>query len=297
MTQFSIVITSFNQCDYVTEAIRSALDQTLPAKEIIVVDDCSSDGTPQVLDEFAGTITVIVNATNRGANESRNIAAARATGDYLVFLDGDDLFCRETLAVYHRLIANRCPDLLLSLIQFFSTTNPVRNIQPGEPIQFVEYPRLMLKDRTFNSSVSAIVVKRTAFERAGGWTSVFPCEDSDLFLRAGVSGTTVQILSPATVLKRVHGENITHNVVAMTNGLIKVIDNEHAGKYTGETAYARYCFIGGPAFSWLKACLSARAYSTGIKLFWMSWLMVAAAIFHKLVRTITGKVPVQHATL
>lgn len=282
MPQFSIVITCFNHREFIADAIRSALNQTLPAKEIIVVDDGSTDGSQQVLDQFADSITVVKNPTNVGANPARNVGAYIATGDYLVFLDGDDLFRREALAVYNHLAQGKNPVLILSLLTFFDHTLPDMSIPKGAPIEFVDYPRLLLKDRKYASSASAIVVRRTAFVAAGGWTEVFPCEDTDLFLRVGHMGPAIHILSPPTALKRAHASNYSRNVLIMTSGIFKVIAGEYAGKYKRkESLHARYSFIGGPAVFWIKKCLSIGAPGTSLKLALLSWPMIIAAVLHK----------------
>ena len=72
--------------------------QTDPRWELIVVDDCSTDGTVAMLQRMAGTdprISVVPLAVNRGANHCRNIGIAKARGAYIIFLDADDLLARH----------------------------------------------------------------------------------------------------------------------------------------------------------------------------------------------------------
>lgn len=298
MAEFSIVITCFNHRAFIADAILSALNQTCAPKEIIVVDDASRDGSPQVLDAFADRVIVIKNVTNVGANEARNLGARRATGDYLVFLDGDDLFRQEAIAIYDHLADASRPVLILSLLSFFDNEIPSMNVPAGEPIRFAEYPRLMLKDRPYASSASAIVVDRKAFLAAGGWTEVFPCEDTDLFLRVAAKGSSIHILAPETALKRGHASNYSRNILAMTSGIFKVLVSERKGNYRqGESLYARYCFIGGPCFFWVKECLSIGEPGTAIRLAVVSLPMILAAIFHKLGVALKGRSVVQTKTL
>jgi glycosyltransferase involved in cell wall biosynthesis len=108
-THFSIVITCFNQSGFIGSAIRSALLQSLPAAEIIVVDDASTDGSRELIRSFADSIRLIELAVNRGAVEARNLGAETATGEYLVFLDGDDLLVPWALEIYSQLITARGP--------------------------------------------------------------------------------------------------------------------------------------------------------------------------------------------
>lgn len=97
MTQFSVVIAAYNQRERLLDAIESVSRQTLPAHEVIVIDDGSSDGTAEAVRERFPTVKVIVQE-NRGKGIARNHGAFVATGDWLCFLDHDDLWHPEKLA-------------------------------------------------------------------------------------------------------------------------------------------------------------------------------------------------------
>ncbi|BCA64322.1 hypothetical protein HMP09_3556 [Sphingomonas sp. HMP9] len=87
----SILIPTFNRAQYVGDAIASALAQTLPDTEVIVVDDGSTDATPDLIAGFADTrLRYLRHDANRGIPETRNTALAAARGDYIAWLDSDD---------------------------------------------------------------------------------------------------------------------------------------------------------------------------------------------------------------
>jgi len=92
----SVVIPTCNQALYLREAIDSALAQTLPPFEVIVVDDGSTDGTPAILSEYGGRIRTIRQA-NAGVAAARNTGMAAATGAYIAFLDSDDAWALDKL--------------------------------------------------------------------------------------------------------------------------------------------------------------------------------------------------------
>ncbi len=85
----SAIITTHNRKDLVVRAINSVLAQTWPAIELIVVDDGSTDGTKQLVQEMPG-LTYIYNEEALGGNRARNIGIKRSKGEYLAFLDDDD---------------------------------------------------------------------------------------------------------------------------------------------------------------------------------------------------------------
>jgi hypothetical protein len=93
---FSVVIAAYNSEHTLARAIRSVLDQTWPAHELIVVDDGSTDGTLEVARSFAAQV-VCVHQANAGVSTARNVGADRATGDWLAFLDADDWYYSDRL--------------------------------------------------------------------------------------------------------------------------------------------------------------------------------------------------------
>lgn len=94
LPRVSIVITSYNQRALLADTIRSALDQTVGAHEVIVVDDASSDGTIAMLDRLdrlEPSLRAIRQPVNVGISANRNTGLAAVTGEMVVFVDGDDL--------------------------------------------------------------------------------------------------------------------------------------------------------------------------------------------------------------
>lgn len=91
--RFSVIVTAYNLENYIERAIKSVEDQTFRNIEIIVVNDCSTDNTDEkmksLINEY-NNITYIVHKENKRAGGARNTALQIATGEYIVFLDGDD---------------------------------------------------------------------------------------------------------------------------------------------------------------------------------------------------------------
>lgn len=97
MIRFSVVIPSHNRSAWLVAALESVFAQTEPAFEIIVADDGSTDDTPDVLRKYEGRVKVLTQR-NAGPSAARNLGIAAATGDYIAFLDSDDLWFPWTLA-------------------------------------------------------------------------------------------------------------------------------------------------------------------------------------------------------
>lgn len=98
----SIITAVYNCSDYIYEMINSVIKQTYDNWELIIVDDCSKDGTDKIIINFVNQdnrIKIIKNKNNLGAGLSRNKAIEFAKGEYIAFLDGDDIWANQKLEI------------------------------------------------------------------------------------------------------------------------------------------------------------------------------------------------------
>jgi glycosyltransferase involved in cell wall biosynthesis len=278
---------------FIQDAVNSALAQSYKAREVIVVDDASSDDSVDLMKVFGNSLRLICASENIGANAARNLGASIASGDYLVFLDGDDLLSPWALSTYKTVIsASQAPILLSRLFFFEGMQSPEIRETPRE-INFVEYENLIQKDRMHRASASATVVKRTTFHQVGGWTEVlFHLDDLDIMMKLGVSGRCVQILSPATTCYRVHPGNTVRQVAPFIPAMLTLIRKEKTGQYPGgpQFRFQRYAFLGGPIFFWIKKCVRARLYGGANALFIQGWMMILAAVIRRFLGKLNSRV-------
>src|SRR5262245_21908195 len=93
----SILIPAFNASRWIADTIQSALAQTWPRTEIIVVDDGSTDDTLAIARGFASQGVSVTTQPNRGASAARNVALARSRGDFIQWLDADDILAPDKI--------------------------------------------------------------------------------------------------------------------------------------------------------------------------------------------------------
>src|SRR6516225_12133852 len=93
----SILIPAYNAQEWIADTIISALGQTWSRKEIIVVDDGSTDQTLAIARQFASKDVVVVTQRNQGASAARNHALSLSQGDYIQWLDADDLLSTDKI--------------------------------------------------------------------------------------------------------------------------------------------------------------------------------------------------------
>ncbi|PRH75882.1 glycosyl transferase, partial [Streptomyces solincola] len=117
MPRFSVIVPAYEVQTYLPECLESVLGQSFGDLELIAVDDCSPDGCGAVIDEYAARdrrVVAVHLPENAGLGPARNAGLARATGEYVLFLDGDDTFVPGALqAVADRLDATGDPELLV----------------------------------------------------------------------------------------------------------------------------------------------------------------------------------------
>jgi len=126
--KLSVVIPTYNVEDYVQEAVDSVLAQTAPVHEIIIVDDGSTDRSGQIVDQLYGGIpnVRILHTKNCGLGEARNNGVAVATGDFIYYLDSDDVLDPNFVQSFYD-VHSRHPEIDLFCFSTFSFTGPAEN--------------------------------------------------------------------------------------------------------------------------------------------------------------------------
>ena len=107
--RLSIIIPIFNAGDTVENTIHSIVEQLTSDAEVVIVDDGSTDATPEILSRFAqnaGNSIRLIRQDNAGAAAARNTAIANAKGDYLAFVDADDRFCENAIDTILKAVEN-----------------------------------------------------------------------------------------------------------------------------------------------------------------------------------------------
>lgn len=192
--QFSVVIPLHNKADHVAAAIESALSQDLPPAEIIVIDDCSTDGSRAIAAAFRDErLRLLDRATpGPGGYAARNLGIREAKGDWIAFLDADDLWRPDHLSVLAEAIS-KAPDAGAAATRFdhvFDTHRQpqriARRLQVGAVVDFQQFLESWLEVRECPMWMGAIALRRDLLIDAG----LFPegravrGGDKELWLRA-----------------------------------------------------------------------------------------------------------------
>lgn len=239
MPRFSVITPTFNRLPLLRQTLDSVRAQRFTDYEIIVVDDGSTDGTGEYLASFGSRVRVL-KQENAGPGAARNLAIRHATGDYLAFLDSDDLWLPWSLAIYDEIIRrHESPSLLFGKMRRFEGEAEFATT-PELPLEVRAWPDYLAAGPSlYWYGISAFVIRRDVLPPGQGFPDTrINGEDLDLILRLGVAPGFVEVLNPITYGYREHGENVRHDLSKNVQGILYLLQQEERGNYPGGKARA-----------------------------------------------------------
>jgi glycosyltransferase involved in cell wall biosynthesis len=205
----SILIPAFNAEPWIADTIRSALAQTWPRTEVIVVDDGSRDRTLAIARRFESKQVHVVPQANAGAAAARNRALALSQGDWVQWLDADDLLSADKIArqmAVAREIGN--PRLLLSSAWgAFAYRPETAKFGPcllwadRDPVEWL----LLQLEHNLHMQTATWLVSRELTDAAGPWDAQLascPCDDGEYFSRVILASDGIRFVPGAKVFYR-----------------------------------------------------------------------------------------------
>jgi glycosyltransferase involved in cell wall biosynthesis len=206
----SVVIPLFNGARFIGEAIESVLTQTLPADDIVVVDDGSTDDGPAIVEDLAAGPVRLLRTGNSGQSAARNFGIGQARGGLIALLDQDDVWYPNHLAeLVKPFLRERTPEL------GWAYSNPDEIDESGKMVTrrclrkmpFPHPKRDLAGCLSYDMFVlpSATIFSRKAFEHVGGFDErLSGYEDDDLFLRMFRAGFDNVYLDKALTKWRIY---------------------------------------------------------------------------------------------
>ncbi|MEO7501172.1 MAG: glycosyltransferase family A protein [Gemmatimonadaceae bacterium] len=177
----SVLMTAYNRADYIAQSIESVLRSTFQDFELVVVDNCSSDNTLDIVREYERAdrrVRVFQNESNIGDFPNRNRAAEHARGTYLKYVDSDDLIYPHGLEVMVRCIET-FPDAGLGLSATPDVLGPCpRVLTPAE-----SYREHFFGGDLLSRAPGSTIVRRSSFQAVGGFSGRRYIGDPELWLK------------------------------------------------------------------------------------------------------------------
>lgn len=231
MVSFSAIIPVHNRAHLIDRTLASIIDQEI---EIIVVDDGSTDSIAECLAKYGDRITIL-HQENKGPGAARNLGIAQATGDYIFFLDSDDLCFSWAINTFKNVILElNYPAFVAGTAISFSDQSELDQVKSKtlEIESFRDY--YSSSDQSLWLAVGTVAIKSKVLKKVGGYTSKWiNGEDSDLWLKLGTARHFVVIKSPYILAYYQHPSSAVANQQKTYEGAWHMIQQEQAGLYPG----------------------------------------------------------------
>lgn len=219
--QVSVIIPCFNQGEYLGEAIESVQGQDHRNLEIIVIDDGSTDDTPEVAGRYPAVKYTY--QANQGLSAARNSGIDRSSGDYLVFLDADDwLLPGGITANLHRLVENEAAGFVSGGHRKVDLAGRVIEDEESRP---GAEPYLDLLRGNYIGMHGAVMYPRWIFDRFRYDVRLKACEDYDLYLKIAREYPVIH-QTVAIAAYRIHGANMSGNIPLMLGTVLDVLSRQ-----------------------------------------------------------------------
>lgn len=209
----SVLIDTYNHERFIEEAVSSVLAQDFPAadREVIVVDDGSTDRTPEILSKFASQVRIL-RKPNGGQASAFNQGIPECRGEIVAFLDGDDWWAPQKLSrVVQAMTANRSLGIVGHGIVQFSTDGSTRLEAPDKAERFtldcLAAARLFRMRKSFLGT-SRMVIRADLLRRIGPVPTTLTIEADEYLFTLGAALGEVMILPETLTYYRLHGTNL-----------------------------------------------------------------------------------------
>lgn len=223
MSKVSVIIPAYNQGHYLAAATQSVLNQTYSDVEVLIVDDGSTDETAQVAQQFTDPRVRYIYQENRGLSGARNTGIRHATGDFVTYLDSDDLFLPEKLTILLDELQKR-PFLGFVVGQAIPVDETGQAIGKLFDKPLPAHPTHLLLGNPLH--VGSTLLRRDWQERVGFFDETLRSyEDWDMWLRLAVAGCEMGCVAQPVSLYRFHRDQMTRDGRQMTTATFTVLDN------------------------------------------------------------------------
>lgn len=218
--RISVIIPVYNGATFIEGAIQNILSQTLQPQEIIVVDDGSTDGTAEIVNQFPQVTYLYQN--NQGPSAARNIGIASAKGDLISFLDCDDLYPSNKLQLlYNYFTEDTDLKAVVGTFQYFFDTE---NDKAG-------YSEIHEGNIANHVLVGAGLFKKTIFSAVGNFDEkLLYSEDFDWYQRLYASKEKFIKIDDCCLLYRRHANNYTNSKKGVQKGFLQALHKAMALK-------------------------------------------------------------------
>ena len=229
--KISLIMSVYNGEDYLAEAIDSVLKQTFTDWELIVINDCSTDSTGEILEKFAAMderVKVYPNEVNLRLPSSLNRAMTFAQGKYIARMDADDICLPDRLEKQYAFMEEN-PQVALSSCRFMTLKNGTVSSGGCGGRSENEYIRALLL--VTNPILHPGIIAKADVIKNLGYDKSFTCtEDMEIWTRFVLENHKIEILSEYLMIYRLHDKQITETTLEKQHREVVAIQKKYMGK-------------------------------------------------------------------
>ncbi|MCB0107195.1 MAG: glycosyltransferase family 2 protein [Caldilineaceae bacterium] len=218
----SIIMPAYNQARYIAEAIQSVLEQSYPDWELIIVDDGSTDDTAAIAFRFQDPRIHLHRQTNQGVSAARNVGIALSRGEYIAFLDADDRYRPERLAV-HVAYLDHHPTVGLTY------GSRIEIDQHGNPVHLAKLPQqatLATVLLAFPFAPTDLTVRRPWLDCVGAFRTGFVVnEDREWYIRLLLGGCSCKNVGQFLAYRRLNTQKTFQDLPARLDDMQRALES------------------------------------------------------------------------
>jgi glycosyltransferase involved in cell wall biosynthesis len=289
--EISVIIPTYNQANFLREALQSVIDQTFTDWEAIIVNNYSEDNTIEVVESFKDPRIKLINFRNHGIiGTSRNEGVRQAKADIIAFLDSDDIWNSLKLERVVSFFRHQPGVELVCHDEWALVDNRIKNVIKYGP--YKDYYGLLFQKNCL--STSAVAMRSHKFLALGGFSEEVRfagVEDYDLWLRLARAGCTIAYLHEALGTCRMHDQSFSAKTQQHCDKSLNLL-NYHFENWHGKTFFIRYLMRKRRAEMWrggARSFLNRRDHAQARKflrlalkedpLDWKTWILSAMSLF------------------
>ncbi len=226
--KISVIMSVYNGETYLEEAVESVINQTFKEWELIIINDCSTDSTAQILEEFAKKderVKVYPNEVNLKLPTSLNKAISLSSGKYIARMDADDICLPERLEKQYKFMEEN-PDIALSSCRFMTVKNGVyASGGAGGRCDFDAIKALLL---VANPILHPGVIAKADVMKKFNYDTTLTCtEDLELWTRMVTNNQKIEILPECLLIYRLHDKQITSTTIERQHTEVLKIEQKY----------------------------------------------------------------------
>ena len=222
----SIIIPCYNDVQFIEQSVNSALNQTYPNKEVIVVDDGSNAETKAILKKLEPQITKLMTQENQGQSTARNVGIKEAKGEYILVLDSDDYFdstfCEKAITIF---LANEEVKIITCYSNRIYENNYTAVFKP----QGGQLEDFLLN----NCAMGSAMFKKNDWQKINGYDEAMRkgFEDWEFYIRLLKDGGRTDVITEPLFNYRLRNDSTTSKANQIKYDLLKYIYLKHQDLY------------------------------------------------------------------